>query len=259
MNAERLRERKSEANKQRFYLTLNYVLAILTFVGLAVWVVINQPRDLDFSGIEARSEVIRSAFFKTIEVSLIALAGSMVLGLVFYFFSISKIKYLRAFTDVFTEIIYGTPLLVMIFMMGYAIRSVFNFTDASNMGLIGLTIYITPYMTNIFRAAFSSIPETQYQAMDLFGFSIFQRYVYIIIPQMIRNLMAPLMNNFSLIIKGSALLYVVTTREIFYELFSYRNATGRSLEAFFVMWLLYISITLPLSMLTRFIERRWRT
>ena len=259
MTESRQKEKRQEKLKQRSYVFINYGLAILTFVALGALVVIRQPRELDFSTIFSRSDRIIVAFLTTIEVSFKALGGSMILGLIFYFFSISKIKYLRAFTDVFTEIIYGTPLLVMIFMMGYVFRYAFNFTDAATMGLIGLTIYIAPYMTNIFKAAFSSIPETQYQAMDLFGFTTYQRYRYLIIPQMIRVLMAPLMNNFSLIIKGSALLYLVAEEEIFYELNLIRLETGRTLESFFVMWILYIMITLPLSMFTRYVERRWRT
>ncbi len=259
MTEARLTEIKHAQSKNRNYLILNYVLAILTFVGFGILLVYMQPRALDFSGIQAISSKVQLAFLTTLRVSFTALIGSMVFGLLLYFLSISKIKYFRAFTDVFTEIIYGTPLLVMIFMMGFAVRSIYNFADGSTMGLIGLTVYITPYMANIFRAAFSNIPNTQYQAMDLFGFTLYQRYRYIIIPQMIRVLMAPLMNNFSLIIKGSALLYIVSTDEIFNVLYSYRNETGRSLESFFVMWVLYIMITLPLSMFTKYIERRWRT
>ncbi|TVP96007.1 MAG: ABC transporter permease subunit [Acholeplasmatales bacterium] len=242
---------------RKLHHALNYFFAIAVFIAGAFFVAVRQPRSLDFSGIIARSGIIRAAFFTTVQVSFIALVGSVTLGLVFYFFSISKSGFLKAFTNVFTEVIYGTPLLVMIFMMGYPVRASLNIATSPTMGLVGLTIYITPYMTNIFKAAFSSIPEEQYMAMELFGFNAFQRYRYIIIPQVIRVLTAPLMNNFSLIIKGSALLNIVATREIYYELFSWRQFTGRSFEAFVVMWGLYLAITLPLSQLTKYIERRW--
>lgn len=258
---------------------INYGLAILTFLILGYLIARAQTRVLDFSAIFDRPDILRNAFITTIRASFTALIFSVIFGLILYFFSISKIRYLRALSDVFTEIIYGTPLLVMIFMMGFIFRASINniidmigITDfikqfdssfrgfsGPQMGLAGLTIYITPYMANIFRAAFSSIPEEQYMAMHLFGFTTFQRYRYIIVPQVIRVLMAPLMNNFSLIIKGSALLNIVMMREIYYELFSIQQRTGRSVEAFFVMWLLYLAITLPLSQFTRFIERRWGT
>ncbi len=259
MEAVKSAARLSDTSRERLHVLLNYALAILTFIGLAIMVVIRQQRALAFDEIWLRSSIIQRAFVTTVTVSFIALIGSLVLGLVFYFFSISRVRYLRAFTDVFTEVIYGTPLLVMIFMMGYVFRASFNIAGPETFGLVGLTIYITPYMTNIFRAAFSSIPEGQYQAMDLFGFTTFQRYRYIIIPQVIRALMAPLMNNFSLIIKGSALLHIVGTREIYYELFALSNTTGRNIETFFIMWLLYLMITLPLSRIIQFVEKRWST
>jgi polar amino acid transport system permease protein len=94
-------------------------------------------------------------------------------------------------------------------------------------------------------------------AMDLFGFSSYQRYRYIIIPQVIRMLMPPLMNNFSLIIKGSALLNVITYRELFYEIAQMTNNNFRFVEGFLTMWALYLAITIPLSQLTKFIDRRY--
>jgi polar amino acid transport system permease protein len=94
-------------------------------------------------------------------------------------------------------------------------------------------------------------------AMDLFGFTPFQRYRYIIIPQVIRILMPPLMNNFSLIIKGSALLNVLSYNEIFYGVVVAQSKTFAFIEGYVLMWALYLIITIPLSQLTRFIERKW--
>ncbi len=252
------RLKKKTVTIERLHAIVNYALAILTFLGLGAIIALRQQRALDFSQIWSRLPIVQNAFITTVTVSFIALVGSVILGLVFYFFSISRVRYLRAFTDVFTEIIFGTPLLVMIFMMGYVFRASFNIASSETLGLVGLTVYITPYMTNVFRAAFSSIPDSQFQAMDLFGFTTYQRYRYLIIPQVIRALTAPLMNNFSLIIKGSALLHIVGTEEVYNELFAI-SSTGRTIEAFFVMWLLYLIITLPLSRLIKFAEKRWST
>src|SRR6056297_673077 len=94
-------------------------------------------------------------------------------------------------------------------------------------------------------------------AMDLFGFTAFQRYFYIIIPQVIRILMPPLMNNFSLIIKGSALLYIISYPELFQAIDSAQARTFAYVEGYLLLWLLYLIITIPLSQLTKLIERKW--
>lgn len=234
-----------------------YALAIGTFVLFATFVVLRQSRPFDIAALLPYVDDIRRGFGRTMWVSLVSLVGSTTLGFFFYLLTASRVSYFRAFTDVFTEIIYGTPLLVMIMIMAFVIGPAVGSTSRSTMGFIGLIIYITPYMTNIFKSAISSIGREQYMAMDLFGFTPYQRYRYIIIPQVVRILMPPLMNNFSLIIKGSALLNVLSYRELFYEVQLMTNNNFRFVEGFLVMWGLYLLITIPLSQVTKWIDRRW--
>jgi polar amino acid transport system permease protein len=193
----------------------------------------------------------------TIYVSIIALTGSMILGFILYLFTASKIKYFNALSDLFTEIIYGTPLLVLIIVTVFLIGPAFEVRDRAILGISALTIYMTPYMKNVYKSAFSSITDEQYMAMDLFGFTPFQRYVYIIIPQVVRILMPPMMNNFSLIIKGSALLNILSYRELFYSIVIAQSKTFAFIEGYLLMWVLYLLITIPLSQITKLIERRW--
>lgn len=235
---------------------VSYVFAILTFAAFAAFVVLRQQTPFRPELLEGYNSLIIEGFFNTIIISIISLFGSVVLGFVFYLLSVSKVRFFEAFTDVFTEIIYGTPLLVMIVVMAFVIGPAFDTFDRSLMGTIGLIVYITPYMTNIYKSAFSSIGSDQYMAMDLFGFTPYQRYRYIIIPQVARILMPPMMNNFSLIIKGSALLNVLSLTELYYAIRVVQSRTFAFVEGYLLMWGLYIIITIPLSQLTKYIERR---
>ncbi len=237
--------------------TVAYGLAISTFVLFAWFIVARQSRPFNLASIVPYRDNIADGFGRTLWVSVVSLIGSTSLGFLFYLLSASKVRYFRAFTDVFTEIIYGTPLLVMIMIMAFVIGPAFGSTNRAVMGFIGLIVYITPYMTNIFKSAIASIGAEQYMAMDLFGFTPYQRYRYIIIPQVVRILMPPLMNNFSLIIKGSALLNLLAYRELFYEITLMTNNNFRFVEGFLLMWLLYLMITIPLSQVTKWIDRRW--
>ncbi len=252
-----LSQERARARRELGGTTAAYVFAIATFVLFAWFVVVRQRRPFDLSTIGPYRDAILSGFGLTLWVSLVSLVASTTLGFLVYLLSVSRVKYFRAFTDVFTEIIYGTPLLVMIMIMAFVIGPAFGTTNRAVMGLVGLIVYITPYMTNIFRSAIASIGSEQYMAMDLFGFTAYQRYRYIIVPQVIRILMPPLMNNFSLIIKGSALLNVLSYRELFYEVALMTNNTFRFVEGFLLMWGLYLVITIPLSQVTKWIDRRW--
>jgi polar amino acid transport system permease protein len=93
--------------------------------------------------------------------------------------------------------------------------------------------------------------------MDLFGFTSYQRYRYNIIPQVTRILMPPMMNNFSMIIKGSALLNVLSYNELFYAIRVAQSQTFRFVEGYVLMWILYLIITIPLSQAAKLVERRW--
>ncbi len=236
---------------------INYTLAILTIVGFLLFVVFRQTSEFSFSPLSTYKAIIVEGFFNTIKISILSLLGSLLLGFVLFLLSISKVKYLNALTDVFTEIIYGTPMLVLIIVTAFLIGPAFDSYNRNLLGVIALIIYMSPYMKNVFKSAFSSISEEQYMAMDLFGFTPYQRYRYIIIPQVIRILMPPLMNNFSMIIKGSALLNVLSYVELYYAIRVAQSKTFAFVEGYILLWGLYLIITIPISQLTKYIERKW--
>jgi len=235
----------------------HYLLAIGFFLAFVVFVALRQTSPFQIGRLDGYVASIFGGFLRTILVSFIALIGSTFTGFLLFLMSKSNNGLFRAFVDVFTEIIYGTPLLVAIIMMAWVVGPAFNTYNRPVLGVIGLIVYITPYMTNIFRSAFKSIPEEQYLAMDVFGFTNVQKYIYIIIPQVLRILMPPLMNNFSLIIKGSALLHVIAYGELFHTVGVMQSRTFGYAEGYITMWALYIIITIPLSQFTRYFERRW--
>ena len=236
---------------------INYLLAISLFVALIAYVIL--VRDANFT-LEPLYEdyggLLFQGFLNTLYVSFIALLGSLIEGLIMYFMSISKSLFFRALVDVYTEIIYGTPLLVMIVLMAFLIGPAFGNFNRPFLGITGLILYISPYMKNVFQSSFSSIPKDQYMAMDLFGFTSWQRYQYIIIPQVIKVLMPPLMNNFSLIVKGSALLYVLAYAELYYAINIVQSRTFLFVEGYILLWGLYLLITIPLSQLSKWLERK---
>jgi polar amino acid transport system permease protein len=234
-----------------------YILAILTMAGFFAYVIMSREEPLRIDAYQPYSSLIAEGIVNTIFVSLVSLILSLILGFVLYLFSISKIKYLNALADVFTEIIYGTPLLVLVVVTAFVIGPAFGSFNRNMAGFTALTIYMAPYMKNVYKSAISSISSEQYMAMDLFGFTAFQRFRYIIFPQVIRILMPPMMNNFSMIVKGSALLNVLSYTEIFYAIRIAQSQTYAFVEGYLLMWVLYLVLTIPLSQLTKLIERRW--
>jgi polar amino acid transport system permease protein len=216
-----------------------------------------QTSAFSFDVLTPYGPMILEGIGNTILVSLIALFGSLVFGFVLYVLQISKIRYFNALVDVFTEITYGTPLLVLIIVSAFLIGPAFGSYQRHVFGVLALVVYMSPYMKNVFQSAFSSIPKEQFLAMDLFGFTPFQRYRYLIIPQVLRILMPTLMNNFSMIIKGSALLNLISFAEIYYVINVAQSRTFAFVEGYLLMWGIYLMITIPLSQLTKYVEKKW--
>jgi polar amino acid transport system permease protein len=262
MQNDTINKRKTEKMRNRNLNILAYVLVFISIFLFILFIANSRTSDFQLYLITDRfGPLIFRGFLNTIWVSLVVLLGSMIIGFLFFKMSKSNIPYfgayLRAFTNVFTEIIYGTPLLVLIVVSAFVIGPAFNIYQRNLAGIISLIIYITPYMKNVYQSAFSSISNDQFMAMDLFGFTPYQRYRYIIIPQVVRILMPPLMNNFSLIIKGSALLNVLSFNDLYYSILIAQSKTFAFVEGYLLMWALYLIITIPLSQLTKYIERKW--
>lgn len=78
----------------------------MTVVAFIVFVIMRQTSDFSLVSFKDYQNMISEGVLNTILVSILSLLGSLVLGFIFYLFSISKVKYLNALTDVFTEIIY---------------------------------------------------------------------------------------------------------------------------------------------------------
>ncbi len=235
---------------------LSYLLAISVFtvlIALALMFTIPDPK---YNLIFADYNLILDGFIGTVAISLLTLVASMIFGFALFLAEKSQFSIVRAFSVVFNEIIMGTPLLIMIFLAVYVIGDVLIINNKFVLGVFALTLYMSPYLANAYKTAVAVVDDDQYTVMNLYNFSWYQKYRYIIIPQMIRPLLPSLINNLSSIIKGSALLKIVSITEISYALTVISNKNWTAIESYYVMWILYLIITIPLSLLAKYIARK---
>lgn len=150
----------------------------------------------------------------TLWVSVGSLVLSVALGFVLFLMMKSKMQFIKAIAVIFKEIVMGTPLLVMVFLTVYVLGTMIDVTDKQLLGVVALTLYTGPYICNAYQSAIEIIDADQYKVMALYHFTAFQKYRYIIFPQMIKPLIPSLINTLSSTIKGSALLKVVSRGNI---------------------------------------------
>ena len=237
---------------------ISFIMAILFFIALIAYVVIRVPSDnFDISRIFYYKNLLWIGISNTVIIGAYSLFCGLILGFILYIARENNLYFIKSLSSIFIELIMGTPLIVLVFITTFFIGKAFNIENNYFLGLVCLTGYIGPYMANMFKSVIDSIDKQQYIIMNLYGFTPYQRYRYIILPQIIRLLMPPLMNNFSYTIKGSSLLSLTTVPEIYYFIKNIQSDTFAFTEGYLVLWGAYLILTLPLTLLTKYIEKKY--
>lgn len=244
-------------HKRKIINTLQFFGAALVYVLLILYVSYRSGSELNFSLLLEYSDLLREGILNTLIISGYSLLFGLILGFILYMARESKLYFIKSLSNIFIEVMMGTPLLVLVFIAAFFIGPAFGYKNKYVLGIISITVYIGPYLANMFKSAIDSIDPSQFIIMDLYGFTRFQRYRYIILPQIFRRMIPSLMNNFTYAIKGSSLLYVITVSEIAYAIKLAQSKTYAFTEGYLVLWFAYLAITLPLTLISKTIERRY--
>ncbi len=236
--------------------TLWYALVIALFtlgIGLALAFTTDNPQ---YGLILQSWPLLLSAFFTTILISMATLVGAMIFGFLLFVMMRSSVTLSRAVANVFNEIIMGTPLLVMIFLVVYVLGPSIGYREKLGLGILALILYNSPYIANAYQTTAAVVDDDQYTVMELYQFKWYQRYIHIIIPQMVRPFIPSLVNNLSSVIKSSAFLNIVAVAELSYITSTISARTFAFVEGYYIMWVLYLCITIPLSLLAKYLSKK---
>ena len=232
------------------------IAAFGIFAALILYILFHTTDNPRYHLILDERGMLLEALWNTLYISLISLVLCMAAGFLFYLLLNSRIQLIKAIAVIFREIIMGTPMLVMVFLMVYVFGNLIGVSDKVGLGITALTVYTMPYVANSYESAASVIDKDQYVVMELYHFSGVQKYLYVIFPQIAKPMLPALINHLSGIIKGSALLKIVSVPEISYVLTAISSKNWASIEGYLVMWLMYLIITIPLSVLAQYAGRR---
>jgi len=237
---------------------LSFIAALFIFGLLLSFIIFMYPgrADFDIGALWSWKNIIFKGWLLTILVSVIVLIASIVLGFLLYLINNSKVLVLKYLGSIFGEIVFGSPLVVFLIIVYYFIGVPLNINNRLIVGSIALSLYMAPYMKNVFEGAMESIDEMQYQAMTVFGFTTYQKYRYIIIPQLLKIIIPPLAGNLTFIVKGSSLLNFIGVPELYNQITTAQSNTYAVVEGYLLMFVLYLIITIPLIRLTKNLEKK---
>ncbi|QWU16927.1 putative glutamine transport system permease protein [Paenibacillus sophorae] len=195
-------------------------------------------------------------FRGTILSSLLALAGSFLLGTLFAVFRISTVKALRWFGTGYVEFIRNIPLLLVVYIFYYGPSAFGSSLDGFTAGTIGLAVYTSAFIAEAIRAGISAIPKGQTEAARSSGLTYVQTMIHVVLPQAIKLVIPPLGNQFINLIKNSSVLTIVAGLDLMYYADIVSIDTFRTFDTYVFVALFYLVLTLPLSYCMRVWERR---
>lgn len=190
--------------------------------------------------------------WNTAQIALLGLAMALILGIIFGLMSTSGKKPLQLASRIYVEIIQNTPLLLQLCFLYYAMAFSGNNLSIMAAGMISLGIYHGAYMSEVIRAGIEAIPRGQFEAAQSQGFSYFGKMYYIILPQSIKIILPPMVNQVVNLIKNTSCLYIVGGADLISLTYSFVtgvNTGGAYAPAYLVSGLLFFLVCFPLSTL----------
>ncbi len=202
----------------------------------------------------------------TIYTTLVAFAVALGIGLLAGLGRVSTNVFVRNIAITYIEFIRGVPTLVLIFTVAYVIvppvSELLGFSGQSisnnSRGIIALAIIYGAFLAEVFRAGIESVPPGQTEAARSLGLNGRQAMRHVVLPQAIRNVLPALGNDFIAMLKDSSLISVLAVRDITQMARLHAGSTFRFRESYLVLTFLYLSMTIALSLLLRWYEKRLR-
>ena len=196
----------------------------------------------------------------TIQITAISVGLGLIIGMFVGIARICNVKVLRALATVYIDFLRGTPLLVQIFLIYFALPMVVGQrVDPFIAAITACGINSGAYIAEIFRAGIQAIDEGQMEAGRSLGMSWVQTMRYIIVPQAFKNVIPPLGNEFIGLLKDSSLVSVIGFEELTRRGQLIIARTYGSLEIWITVAMIYLVMTLTISRLVSYMEKRLAT
>jgi len=212
--------------------------------------------------------LLLSGTWMTIQLALLSLLLSVIIGLIGASSKLSNIKALRYIATAYTTLIRSVPDLVIMLLLFYSLQLGLNqITEALQMdqidinpfvaGVITLAFIYGAYFTETFRGAFQSVPTGQIEAAMAYGMTPWQVFRRVLFPQMMRFALPGIGNNWQVLIKATALVSIIGLTDIV----KITQDAGRStMQLFFfsiVAAAIYLAITTMSNLILMWLERRY--
>jgi len=212
---------------------------------------------MDFELIQRALPILLMGAGVTIEITAFSVAIGFFIGLFVGIARISQFKILRIIAAVYADCIRGTPLLVQIFLIYFALpMAIGQRVEPFIAAVAACGINSGAYVSEIFRAGIQAIDVGQMEAGRSLGLTWWQTMRFIILPQAFKNILPPLGNEFIAMLKDSSLVSVIGFEELTRRGQLIIAQTYGSFEIWMTVAVLYLIMTMAISRIVAFLEKR---
>jgi polar amino acid transport system permease protein len=192
----------------------------------------------------------------TVFLSLVGFVAGGILGFAIALARISDNAVVRYVAQVYVNLIQGTPLLVLMFVLYFGLPIVGLEMPPLAAACIAMTLFSAAYLGEIWRGCLESVPRTQWEAADCLALARWERMLLVILPQALRIATPPTVGFMVQIVKNTSIASVIGMAEMTYIGKLINNATFQPFRTYLVIAALYFALCYPLSWLSRRLERK---
>ena len=241
---------------QKIILIITFTVLVSGCSGNWGWYVVNPTTEGGFINLK----FLLSGLYYTILTSLVAIAISILIGLIIALPALSKNKYLRGINRFYVEIVRAIPILVLILWVYYGLPQVAGITiDVFWAGVIALALSDSAFEAEIFRAGIQSVDKGQYEASHTISLNYIDTMRFVILPQAIRRVLPALGNQLVHMLKMSSLVSVIGMEELTRKANELVVTEYRPLEVYTILVLEYLILILLVSAAVRRLEKKMNT
>ena len=164
--------------------------------------------------------------------------------------------WLRPLLTAYVEVLRGTPLMLQLYAIFFLLPKIGLALPALVAAVIGLALNYSAYESEIYRAGLKAVPLGQFEASLSLGLSKWQALRHVLVPQAVRIVMPPVTSDFIALFKDTSVCSAITVIELTKRYSVLALSTGRIVELAVVTALLYLCMSWPLALLSRWFERR---
>ncbi len=191
----------------------------------------------------------------TFEITAFSMVFSILIGLITALLRMSNSFSGKLLANIYLEMIRNTPLLVQLFLFYFIIAPIVGI-DRFWTGVLCLSFFEGSFATEIIRAGIQSVPRGQTEAAKALGFSRFDRFRDIILPQSIPLILPPMTGLIINLIKHSAIVSVIAVADLTTEGLNIISETFMAFEIWFTVAGIYLVVTVSLSLFVSWMESR---